>query len=674
MKRAPARPPELPGFTFVRLLGRGGFADVFLYQQKLPKRQVAIKVLLTEALTEQSREQFASEANLMAALAHPNIVSIHHADLAEDGRPFFVMEYCPGSSLATRYKESPFSVEEALRDGVRLAGAVATAHAAGILHRDIKPANVLINSYGAPALTDFGISVVDGALTTGVGGVGSEATENTSTSTLGLSVPWSPPELLSQDAADVRSDVYSLGATVYTLLAGRSPFEVPGSRNTQKDLIARIVTGELPSLGRDDVPQALQTVLERSMALDPAVRYQKASDFARALQGVELELGFHPTPVDLPRAQIERAGIETIVEGEETRVASSVISARRSSSAMPPTRRPEAPPRRPLRKSLIIAGSVLLAAVLVVTAAILVLPQYTSELAIPEFTPAPGIAPIAGSLDLTAEGQEVLARTSPQLLPEGDYDVVCPSPVAGVGTLSCIAEGRIVLYDVKDTSFDGIEAVALARQLLHAAWDSMPSEEQDKLAPALTAARSDAGDVGDAGESIAFAVKNGREAEPAATYAVIGTQQVDVGRELEASYGRFFLERAKIVALHVRSRAVLQETAATADDLRQQIADADAALSAANETLNAAFSQLNSDIGAFNSRNDAFGFATQQEYDAAYNELTVREVSLISEGDALFQRELDITVLRSDRESVLADLDILYANINIESWTAAEDP
>ena len=90
--------------------------------------------------------------------AHPFIVTIFHADVSADGRPYFVMEYCSGPSLAERYKREPFAVEDALRTGVRLAGAVATAHAAGILHRDIKPANVLTNDYGWPALTDFGIS------------------------------------------------------------------------------------------------------------------------------------------------------------------------------------------------------------------------------------------------------------------------------------------------------------------------------------------------------------------------------------------------------------------------------------------------------------------------------------------------------------------------------------
>ena len=111
MRRQTSNPPELPGYTFVKLLGSGGFSDVFLYEQHLPKRKVAVKVLLTEELTAANRAAFVAEANLMAQLsAHPYIVSIFHADVASDDRPYFVMEYCSGPSLAERYKREPMAV------------------------------------------------------------------------------------------------------------------------------------------------------------------------------------------------------------------------------------------------------------------------------------------------------------------------------------------------------------------------------------------------------------------------------------------------------------------------------------------------------------------------------------------------------------------------------------
>ena len=117
------RPPVLRGFTFSKVLGAGGFSDVFLYDQELPKRKVAVKVLLAEGLTPESRNAFVAEANLMALLsAHPYIVSIFHADVADDGRPYFIMEYCSGANLSDRYKQSPLTVPEAIRTGIRVAG------------------------------------------------------------------------------------------------------------------------------------------------------------------------------------------------------------------------------------------------------------------------------------------------------------------------------------------------------------------------------------------------------------------------------------------------------------------------------------------------------------------------------------------------------------------------
>jgi len=311
MRRQSSVPPELPGYTFVKLLGSGGFSDVFLYDQKLPRRRVAVKVLLTEDLTSASRAAFVAEANLMAQLsAHPYIVTIYQADVASDDRPYFVMEYCSGPSLAERYKSETFAVADALRTGVRLSSAVATAHGAGILHRDIKPANVLSNDYGWPALTDFGISsaVDDDALPVHTTTItrGGEATGGTESQSIGMSVPWSPPEMFEDDPQpDVRSDVFSLAATIYTILAGQTPFEVRGRSNGTLDLIGRIERGAITPMTRDDIPRSLTAVLQKGMASNRNDRFATATDFARALQRVELELGYSPTTIEVPNVGIE---------------------------------------------------------------------------------------------------------------------------------------------------------------------------------------------------------------------------------------------------------------------------------------------------------------------------------------------------------------------------------
>lgn len=351
MRRATSTPPELPGYTSLGLLGSGGFADVFLYEQRLPRRKVAVKVLLTEELGRDTRAQFVAEANLMAQLsAHPFIVTIFHADVSADGRPYFVMEYCSGPSLAERYKREPFSVEDALRTGVRLAGAIATAHAAGILHRDIKPANVLTNDYGWPALTDFGISSnLEGELpvhtvTAAELGVTGSAS-GTGQSAVGLSVPWSPPEMFDDDPTpDPRSDVFSLAATVHTLLAGRTPFEIPGRSNGSLDLMGRIERGAITPIGRADVPPSLTAVLAKGMATRRDDRYPSAVEFARALQRVELELGYAATNIEVPNLAAERDAESGDDDGADATRARSVQTVRAQAPVAPPAPARVSPP------------------------------------------------------------------------------------------------------------------------------------------------------------------------------------------------------------------------------------------------------------------------------------------------------------------------------------------
>ena len=133
-RREASAPPRLPGYEYLRVLGLGGFADVFLYQQELPRREVAVKVLLAGSLDDEVRARFQSEANLMAQLSHhPSIVTIYQAAIAADGRPYLVMEYCPRPNLQVRARKETFLVAEALRVGIQVAGAVETAHRAGRL-------------------------------------------------------------------------------------------------------------------------------------------------------------------------------------------------------------------------------------------------------------------------------------------------------------------------------------------------------------------------------------------------------------------------------------------------------------------------------------------------------------------------------------------------------------
>lgn len=282
--RRTAAPPTLDGFEYVAHLGSGGFADVYLYDQRRPSRRVAVKVLVADRLDDAARRRFDTEADLMALLSsHPNILTIYSADLTREGHPFLVMEYCPKPNLAVRYRRDPLSVSEALATGIQLAGAVESAHRAGITHRDIKPANILVTEYNRPVLADFGISVVAG----------------NHLDAEGLSIPWAPPEAIEGTGGGASADVYSLAATVYSLLSGRHPFEVRGGDNGQAALIERILGYRRPPLGRPDAPLSLDQVLAVAMAKDPAQRYPSALAFGRALQQVQGELALAVTPLDV---------------------------------------------------------------------------------------------------------------------------------------------------------------------------------------------------------------------------------------------------------------------------------------------------------------------------------------------------------------------------------------
>lgn len=281
-------PPIIPGFTFTKHIGSGGFSDVYLATQESLGRQVAVKVL--ENL-QHGIDSFRAESNLMARLSnHPSIVSIFAADVTEKGEPYLVMEFCPPPHLGRRVRHNPLSVEEALTTGIQLAGAVESMHRAGVVHCDIKPANILLTQYGRPALTDFGISsTVDQA------GTGKVA---------GVSTPWAPPEQLDGDAPGPSGDVYSLAASLYHMLAGRAPFgttQTNGGDNRDGKAILRnrIRAEEVPPIGRPDVPPKLEAVIVQAMAKDPYQRQSSAISFGRSLQRLQRELKLATTNIDV---------------------------------------------------------------------------------------------------------------------------------------------------------------------------------------------------------------------------------------------------------------------------------------------------------------------------------------------------------------------------------------
>jgi len=423
--RLPSTPPALPGFSYLRPLGSGGFADVFLYEQNLPRRQVAIKVLLAEVVSDPVRRLFQAEANLMAQLsAHPSVLTVFQAGVSADGRPYLVMEYC-SNSLDQRYRSGRLPVSELLRIGVTIASAVETAHRAGVLHRDIKPSNILSTAYGHPVLADFGIAATLGEL---------EETDQ-----VGLSIPWSAPEVLFDESpGSVAAEVWSLGATLYTLLAGRSPFELPGDRNSPAQLMARIQKTALPAIGRPDVPERLELVLARALSKRPERRQASALELIRELQAVEAELGLAQTPVELATAEWEAqaagdAADRTRINGVVTVAAQPARRQRRepgadraaASRTVQPgaaTARVDRPAPAQRRRTLVavVAGGLLVVGLGVVAGALLVGPVLSRAPAGTGTNALPKVSDVAGR---AGDGTVVFSWADPGVA-DGDSYVV----------------------------------------------------------------------------------------------------------------------------------------------------------------------------------------------------------------------------------------------------------
>jgi serine/threonine-protein kinase PknK len=297
---------ELPGYGPAVLLTQGGYSHIYRVHQPQFDRSVAVKVLAFALTDYKAQRRFQRECRLAGRLsAHPNIVTVHDAGIAPDGRPYITMEFFPAGSIADRiHRDGPFKVSDALRIGIACAGALETAHRAGVIHRDVKPANVLLTSYGQPALADFGLSVL--------------AERQAVTAGADALTPYhAPPEMLERSAATARSDVYSLASSVYTMLAGHAPHQGAADVSpapTVGELLLSILQQDVPPMGRPDIPKSLEAALGDALARDPSERTPTALAFAHALQEVQLQLGYEVTDpvvidVDTGASAVGAAGV-----------------------------------------------------------------------------------------------------------------------------------------------------------------------------------------------------------------------------------------------------------------------------------------------------------------------------------------------------------------------------
>ena len=268
------------------LLGQGGMSAVYRAYDPNLRRKVAIKLIHSHISTDPKFiDRFKEEAAAVARLRHPNIVQVH--DFNFDGENYYmVLEYLEGDTLYFRLKrlnaENRFlDLHEAVQFCIQLCNAVGYAHTHDLIHRDIKPANVMINLNGQAILMDFGIvKIVGGDYHTATGVAIGTAT-------------YMSPEQIRSEHVDKRSDIYSLGVTLFEMLSGKPPYQADSALS----LMMTVLRNPLPDLRgyRKNIPADLQRVVEKSLAKDVSKRFQTMEEMATALQQAQKSLDAAPS-------------------------------------------------------------------------------------------------------------------------------------------------------------------------------------------------------------------------------------------------------------------------------------------------------------------------------------------------------------------------------------------
>jgi serine/threonine protein kinase len=292
----------IPGYTDLRPIGRGGSAMVFSARQPQLERNVAIKVLRSASLDENSRRLFDAERRALGRLSdHASIVTVFDSGFTTNDEPYLVMQLCAGGSLSSLVRQNgPLSIEEAIRVGLKISQALEFAHRLGTLHRDVKPENILISDLGEPLLSDFGIAAV--------------LENGAATSDGAMSPHYVAPEEFSGGRQSASTDLYSLGSTLFFLLTGRAPHQTSASeRLSQAEVFSRVSNPnysiELPR--SVDAPPQCRRAIQSILVKDQQRRLQDASMAVALFTAGEAELETSGRRILLPVGQ-RQTGSENV--------------------------------------------------------------------------------------------------------------------------------------------------------------------------------------------------------------------------------------------------------------------------------------------------------------------------------------------------------------------------
>ncbi|MEK7404971.1 MAG: serine/threonine-protein kinase [Acidobacteriota bacterium] len=267
---------KLGPYEVLSRLGSGGMGEVYKARDTRLDREVALKFIRDDAMGDlESRRRFLREARTTSALNHPNIVTLY--DICEvDGMDFLVVEYVPGRTLAACLASRPLPLPQCLRIALQICSALECAHTAGIVHRDLKPANIVVTDSGSVKVLDFGLAKVFAPEP-----APEAADTETAVSKVGMLVgtgPYMSPEQVEGKPLDPRSDMFSFGAVLYEMLTGRRAF----ARPTEPATLAAVLHEQPPPAA---APPALEAILRRCLAKDPAERFSSPVELRAALDG-----------------------------------------------------------------------------------------------------------------------------------------------------------------------------------------------------------------------------------------------------------------------------------------------------------------------------------------------------------------------------------------------------